>query len=295
MPSDAHEQLVRVILDNPTSADASLADLRADFDAFLGAQPLPDDFEVTTVNADGVSCDWVTVAGARTERVVLLLHGGGYAMGSAAGYREFASRLSRAAAARVAVIDYRLAPEAPYPAALDDAVTAYRWLLAEGVTAKQVVVVGDSGGVGFALSVVARIRDEQLDLPAGLVGFCPWVDLSTESIAHADDVGDPISTREGLGFFAAQYLQEHSPVDPRVNLLHGNLAGMPPLLLLAGTRDVGYRDALRVAELARAAGIPVTVKTYHGLIHNFQLAAHLPEAEQALAAMGEFVDEHLRA
>ncbi|ADB52424.1 alpha/beta hydrolase [Conexibacter woesei] len=294
MPSEAHEQLVQLILDNPTPADASLADLRAGFDGFLSAQPVPGEVEVEHVDAGGVPVELVGMPGATDDRIVFYLHGGGIAMGSAAGYRAFAARLSAETGARVAVVDYRLAPEAPYPAPQDDAIAAYGWLQQQGRAGDRVLFAADSGGAGFMLSVVARIRDLAIALPAGMVAMCPWIDLALgDTIAAAEDVGDPVSTVEGLRYFAGLYLQGHSPVDPVVNVLHGDLRGLPPLLVLAGTRDIGYRDGLRVAELARKVEVPVEVRTGHGLIHNYQLAAHLPEAAEAVAALGEFFDQRV--
>jgi acetyl esterase/lipase len=111
--------------------------------------------------------------------------------------------------------------------------------------------------------------------------------------AEAADVGDPMNTREGLAYFAAEYLQGHAPTDPAANVLHADLRGLPPLLLLAATRDIGYSDSLQLAELARISDVPVTVHTYHGLIHNWQLAAHVPEAAEAIDVASRFVDEHL--
>jgi monoterpene epsilon-lactone hydrolase len=294
MPSEAHEQMVQFILENPTPDDASTADRRAGFDQFLLSMPLPEDVAVTPAEADGVALDWVSVPESRDERVVFLVHGGGGCMGSARTYREFAARIARAARARVAVPDYRLAPEAPFPAGVDDLVTAYRWLLAEGVSPAATAVVGDSGGVGIALTAVTRARDEHLAPPAAFVGFAPWIDFSVgDTIAEAEDVGDPISTPASLTFFASQYLQGHPETDPLANALHADLRGLPPLLLLAGTRDVGYGDALWLAKRARAAGVPTTVRTFHGLVHNWQMAAHLPEAADAIDAAAGFMDEHL--
>lgn len=294
MPSQAHEDLVQQILQNPTPDDAPIADRRAGFDQLLLSFPLGDDVRAESVDANGVPLDWVEAGDARGDRVVLMIHGGGGCMGTARSYREFAARVSRATGARVALPDYRLAPEAPFPAGLDDGFTAYRWLLDQGVAAERIVVCGDSGGVGLALTVVGRASDEQLPLPAGVIGFAPWIDFAVgETIAEAEDVGDPMITRGALRIFASWYLGEHRATDPVANALQRDWRDMPPLLLLAGTRDVGYRDALRMAERARAAGTPATVRTFHGLIHNWQMFPHLPDAAEALDAAARFVDERL--
>lgn len=254
MPSEAHEQLVQAFLDNPTRPDATLDDRRVGFDAYLAAQPVPEKAEVTVAELGGVPVEWVTVPGAREDRVVFYLHGGGYAMGSAVGYRGFTARVAHELRTRVVSVDYRLAPEAPYPAPFDDAFAAYRALLDDGFPAGRVIIAGDSGSVGFSLALAARVRDEGIATPAAVVGFCPWVDLAVgDTISEAADVGDPFGTRESLTFFADEYLQGHPPTDPVVNMLYSDLRELPPLLLLAATRDVGYRDALSIAERARRA------------------------------------------
>lgn len=294
MPSEAHEQLVQLFLDNPAPPGATLADQRAGFDAFLAAQPVPEKAEFTEASLGGVPVEWVSTAASHEDRVVFYLHGGGYAMGSVVGYRGFTSRVAQELRARVVAVEYRLAPEAPYPAGFHDAVSAYRGLLAEGVPADRIVVAGDSGSVGFVLALTTWLRDANVALPAAVVGFCPWVDLAVgETIADAADVGDPLGSREALKAFSGHYLRSHSPTDSAVNALYGELHDLPPMLLIAATRDVGYQDALTVAQLARRAGVDVTVTTHHGLFHNFQLAAHLPEAAEALAEAGAFVGRHL--
>jgi acetyl esterase/lipase len=294
MPSEEHEQLVQLLLDNPSPDDTPIEARREGFDGLLLSMPVGDDVKPSeVVDADGVPVHWVEAEGARPDRVVLQVHGGGAAMGTATTYRELASRISRRWKARVAIADYRLAPEHPYPAPLDDCFTAYKWLLAQGIPAGQIVVVGDSGGVNLALTMVAKARDEGVDVPAAVVGFTPWFDLTLAGLADEADAGDPMITKGTLKQFAGWYLNGHSPTDPALSILHADLKGMPQTLLLGATRDVGYRDALAYAEQARAAGVDVTVKTFHGLVHNFEVFANLPEAAEAIEATGAYVDERL--
>lgn len=293
MPSEAHEKVVQFLLDNPSPDDAKIPDLRAGFEAALSAMPVPDDVSAKTVDADGVSVDLVSTPAATPERVVLMSHGGGYCMGSAAGYRELAARVARTARARVAVVDYRLAPESPFPAGLEDMLTAYRWLLNDGVPAHNIALTGDSSGAGLALSVLLRARREDLDLPSAVVLFSPWVDLAVgPTQSEATDVGDPMTSREGMRYFAGEYLQGHSPEDPEINGLYADLSGLPPMLLQTGTRDVVHGDALHLAALARAAGVTVEVRTFHGLVHNWMLWPDFPESAEAIAGLAAFVDEH---
>jgi len=294
MPSEEHEQLVQLLLDNPTPDETPIEARREGFDGLLLSMPVGDDVkESEVVDADGVPVHWVEAEGARADRVVLQVHGGGGAMGTATTYREFASRLSRGWKARVAVVDYRLAPEHPYPAPVDDCVTAYKWLLAQGVAASDVIVVGDSGGVGIALSVVLKAREEGLELPGEIVGFTPWFDLTCATLATEADAGDPMITKGALQAFAGWYLGGHDASDPAVNALQADLKGLPQTLFAAATRDVGYRDALAYAEKARAAGVDVTVETFHGLVHNFQMFANLPEASKVIDVTAAWVDERL--
>jgi monoterpene epsilon-lactone hydrolase len=226
--------------------------------------------------------------------VVLYLHGGGYALGSIASCREFGARLARAASARVLLVGFRLAPEHPFPAALEDVLTAYRFLLRDGVAPERMVLTGDSVGGGLVLATLVGLRDAGDPLPAAGVTISAWTDLALtgESItgrAHRDAIHYP----ETLAMLAETYLNSADPRDPRASPLYADLAGLPPLQMLVGTEEVFYDDTLRVASRARTAGVDVTVEEGQDMPHDYPLyAAVLPEGQQAVERIGEFIRAH---
>jgi acetyl esterase/lipase len=267
----------------------SLEERRALMDSF--GQAAPDDVVVTPVDAGGVPGEWVEAPEAVDDRVVLYLHGGGYHMGSLASHRLLVSRLSAEAGARVLSLDYRLAPEHPFPAAVDDAVAAYRWLLGQGVSADRVAIAGDSAGGGLTLATLLALRDAGDSLPACAVPISPWTDLegtgeSMRTRADVDIMIKPDKIKEGVDWYAAG----HDLRDPYVSPLHGNYAGVPPLLIHVGDAEVLLDDAVRVAGRARAAGVDVTLEVWDEMPHVFQaFVSLLPEADQAVARIGEWI------
>lgn len=220
---------------------------------------------------------------------VLLLHGGGYVMGSAFGYRHLASALAATADACVIVPDYRLAPEHPYPAAVEDALRAYVWMLDAGVPASEIVVAGDSAGGGLAMSLITTLTRQDLPLPGGSMLFCPGIDP-----AFADDIELPTEPQPAISIaqlrsFAAAYLGSTSPDDDVVNALRADLTGYPPMLIQAGTGDVLGRDAHLLAEHATRHGVDVQFELYPVTTHDFHLFwSFLPEASDALGQAGAF-------
>jgi acetyl esterase/lipase len=206
-----------------------------------------------------------------------------------------AARFAAAGRARVLNVDYRLAPEHPHPAAVDDAVAAYRWLLATGVDAGQVVIGGDSAGGGLVVAALVALRDGGDPLPAG--GFClsPWVDLECagETFDTKADV-DPMCSREGLSEMAAAYAGGHDLRSPLVSPVHADLTGLPPLLIHVGTAETLLDDSVRLAERARAAGVEVHLEAWDDLVHVFQaFAPMVPEAVEAIDGIGAFVRDRL--
>jgi acetyl esterase/lipase len=250
---------------------------------------------VQVVDAGGVPAEWVAVEGAEHEAVVLYLHGGGYCIGSLNTHRGMAARVAGACGARVLNVDYRLAPEHPHPAAVDDAVAAYRWLLGTGVAPGAIVVGGDSAGGGLVVATLLALRDAGDPLPAAGVCMSPWVDLTCTSgtfETKADD--DPMCSKEGLDEMAAAYAGEHDVHHPLVSPLHADLSRLPPLLIQVGTAEVLLDDAVRLAERARSAGVDVRLEAWDDLVHVFQaFAPVVPEAVEALDGIGAFVRARL--
>ncbi|HLK32906.1 MAG TPA: alpha/beta hydrolase, partial [Terriglobales bacterium] len=238
---------------------------------------------------------WITTPAGRS-RSILYFHGGGYALGSAKAYAEMTSWIARAAQARVFVLDYRRAPEHRFPAALEDALLAYRWIASSGAGPSAISVMGDSAGGGLTLALLCSLRDRGAALPGCAACISPWVDLEmTGQSITSKASADPLLTREGLQKFADWYLGGQDARNPLVSPLHADLRGLPPLLIQVGTSEILLDDALRLAERARAAGVKVKLTQYEDMPHVWHVfASFLPEGRQAAKEIGEFVLQHSR-
>jgi acetyl esterase/lipase len=256
--------------------------------------PVPADVKCTPVNAGGVPAEWIVAPGAAEDRYVLYLHGGGYVMGSINTHREMVSRISRAAGVRALALDYRLAPESPFPAAVDDATGAYRWLLAQGAKPARTVIAGDSAGGGLTLATLVAIRDAKLPVPAAGVCLSPWADMEGVGASMTSKAKeDPIVQKEMLLGMAKLYLGGADPKTPLAAPLHADLRGLPPLLIQVGSAETLLDDSTRVAERAKAAGVKVDLEVWSEMIHVWQLFAPiLPEGQEAIAKIGKFIREH---
>lgn len=247
-----------------------------------------------SVVIDGVAGEWFLPV-APGAGVILYLHGGAYVLGSVASHREFLVRLANATRAKVLAIEYRLAPEHPFPAALDDAVSAYRWLLTQGLSPADLLLAGDSAGGGLALAALLALRDEGAPLPAGAICLSPWVDLALTGASVREKAHlDPILTAPSLEKCARLYAAGHALTAPLISPLYAALDGLPPLLILAGTDEILADDASRIAANARLAGVAVTLEVWEGLFHVFPITPFLPESREALARIAAFVTEALR-
>jgi epsilon-lactone hydrolase len=253
--------------------------------------------EVLPVDAGGVPGEFITTPASRPDRDVLFLHGGGYVTGSGALYRHFTWRIAMAARARVLAIDYRLAPEHPFPAALDDALAAYRWLVAGRAVPRRTAVMGDSAGGGLALALLLRLRDDGLKLPAAAIALSPWTDLAlTGASLSVNEKSDPMVSTADARLFANCYLAGADPRDPYASPLYGNPAGLPPTLIQVGSDEILHDDAVRMAAILRAAGCRVEIEVWPRMPHVWHLFAPvLPEARQAIANIGAFADQLLPA
>jgi epsilon-lactone hydrolase len=294
MPSQEHEQLVAMLVANARPEEISIDERRANFEAMLGALPIADDVRIEPVKIGPMDADWVSVPSSRRGRVVLYLHGGGYVIGSNVAYREFGSRMARALEARVCIIDYRLAPEHPFPAAVDDAVAAYRWLLEQDIAPDRIVVAGDSAGGGLTLATLLRLRDGGLPLPACAGVFSPWIDLEgTGQSAQPGAVDDPLIRPDALSAMGQLYAPE-APRNPLAAPLYADLEGLPPLSIQVGSREVLLDDSKRLRDHAKAANVPVSYFEGSGLIHVWPvLAPPAPESKAALERLAQFADEYL--
>ena len=261
---------------------------------------MTDDFTIevparySRVNAGGVTAEWVTAEGASDSRVVLYFHGGGYIIGSPRTHRAMLAHLSRDASARVLALDYRLAPEHPFPAPVEDSVAAYRWLLSEGYDPARTAVAGDSAGGGLTVAMMVQTRYVGLPLPGAAVCISPWVDMEGlgESM-KTRAAADPMVGRENLMVSAKTYLGGADPRAPLAAPLYADLHGLPPILIQVGDAEVLLDDSTRLAGIAREAGVEVQMDVWDDMIHVWHVFAPiLPEGKQAISQAGEFIKKH---
>jgi len=295
MPSQEMQQTIALIAGQPKVGTTSIDEQRAGMEAQLANAPLPDGVTVDEIRVGAMTADWVTMPNSANGRVILYLHGGGYVMGSRRTHRELASRIARDASARVLVLEYRLAPEHPFPAAVDDAAEAYRWLRKQGVAASSIAIAGDSAGGGLTLATLLKLRDAGDALPACAVLLSPWTDLDgTGASAQPGGADDPMIPLPALRDMGKIYAQQ-STAHPLASPVHANFRGLPPLLIQVGTRELLLDDSTRVADKARAAGVTVRLEVEEGAFHVWQAMPGLPEAAEAVKRIGSFVRERIPA
>jgi monoterpene epsilon-lactone hydrolase len=283
------ESLIQKLKAVPVDPTASMARRRGAMEK--AAFRLDADCTAEPVTAGSVPAEWVSAPGADAGRNILYLHGGGYTIGSIKTHRCLAGWISRAAKARVLLIDYRLAPEHPHPAALEDAVAAYRFMLDSGVKPSRAVIAGDSAGGGLTVATVVAIRDAKLPLPAAAVCISPWVDMegTGESMKTKANV-DPMVGGASLGDMASAYLGGKDPRTPLASPLYADLKGLPPMLIQVGTAEVLLDDSSRLAERARQAGVEVVYEPWENMIHVWQIfVPMLDESKQAVERIGEYI------
>jgi len=293
----ASEQLKKVI-DIARSQQASgaseptIEQLRAGMEKV--AERVTSDVRCEPTVAGNVRAEWVVPPEADPERVLLYFHGGGYVMGSINTHRAMVARLARAARARALLIDYRLAPENPFPAAVEDATATYRWLLAQGRQPRKIALAGDSAGGGLTLATLLALRDARTPLPACAVPISPWTDLEgTGTSVKTKASRDPMVRETDLRRYAALYAGNADPRNPLISPLHGDYRGLPPLLIQVGEAEIILDDSTRVAELAKQAGVQVDLEVWDEMVHVWHVFAKLlPEGQQAIEKVGSYVSSH---
>jgi epsilon-lactone hydrolase len=253
---------------------------------------VPRGTEVEPVTADGVPCEWIRAAGQPPARVVLYLHGGGWVLGWGAMHRRMVAHLSALAGARCLAVDYRLAPEHPFPAALDDCVAAYRWLLKNGVAPERIAIAGDSAGGNLTVTTLLALRAAGEPLPAAAACLSPAADLSGSGrdLSTGHDIVLSHTTGQMM---ARSYLAGQDPRLPLISPVYADLGGLPPLLIQIGSDELLLEGAQRLADRARDAGVATTCEVWPGMWHVWHLMApYLPEAQQALEHVGRFIGDH---
>jgi len=285
------DSLVTLLRSRAVPPDYDVAQARARFEktaVFLGGAP---DAKVEKVDAGGVPSEWVMAPGCDTGRAILYLHGGGYAIGSLNTHRRLAYDISAASAAKVLLIDYRLAPEHPFPAAIDDAAAAWRWLLQQGFAANRLAIAGDSAGGGLTIATLVNLRDKKLGLPACAVAISPWVDL--EGLGNSlttRSAQDPMVQKDSLLWMAKMYLNGKDAKTPLAAPLHADLKGLPPTLVQVGTAETLLDDAIRIAEKMHVAGVDARLAIWPNQLHVFPLFAPiLSEGRDGCIEIGAFI------
>ena len=237
--------------------------------------------------------EWVRVPESEPQRLLLYFHGGGYISGSPETHRPLVAKLCKATTAAALVVNYRLGPEFPFPAALRDAVDAYRFLIGKEFAANSIVFAGDGSGGGLAFASMIAARNAGLPMPAACVTMSPWVDLTLSGWSVIDNAhADNFLSWELLFASARHYLQKASPADMYASPIYGAFHDLPPIMVHTGSREILRDDASKIGELAAAAAIPVSVEIYDGMHHLFQANPDAPEAKVSLARMGQFVRTH---
>ncbi|HYB41751.1 MAG TPA: alpha/beta hydrolase [Candidatus Methylomirabilis sp.] len=274
----------------PPADSLTLAERRAQYERAERVFPTPAEVKVERVTAPAAPAEWLRPPSAAAGRVVLYLHGGGYSIGSPRSHRHLAAAIAGSAGASALLLDYRLAPEHPFPAAVDDAVAAYRWLLDQGIPPQGVVVAGDSAGGGLTVATLLALREAAIPLPAGGVCISPWADLTcTAGSYETKATADPIVRRAGVQEMARAYLGQTDPRTPLASPIFADLRGLPPILIHVGSDEVLLDDAVVLADRAKAAGVPVTLAVWDRMVHVWHwFLPMLDEAEAAVESIGRF-------
>jgi monoterpene epsilon-lactone hydrolase len=269
--------------------------IRRRTDRLAGIAPVHRRVKVSQIEAHGVPGDWHQPQGAPDNRALLYLHGGAWMIGSPAMYRGFVSRLAHRIKTNALVIDYRLAPEHPFPAGLDDCLAAYDYLLERGIEPWKIVVAGDSAGGNLTLALLVALKDRGRPLPGAAVAISPATDLTGSGESHRSRLKlDPFFDGHEPGAILPGYIGDHSPDEPLISPLFADLHGLPPLLIHVGDHEMLLDDAVRFAEKAQAAGVEETLKVWPEMFHVFQMFDPLlPEARRANREIAEFIQQRL--
>ena len=295
MSKEQQSTLDAILRQGRLDTTADVASVRTAFNAFTAQVPVPDDVKQKPTEIGGVSGIEVTIAGNETEHVILYFHSGVYVIGSAAATVPLVGDLVRRTGVNAITLDYRLAPEHPYPAAVDDARAAYEALLAHGTDPDQIVLAGESAGGGLAVATLLVARDAGLPMPSCAFLLSPYADLtlSGETLVERQSL-DPILTPEGLRVRAPEYVAGADAADPLISPIFGDLSGLPPLLIQVGSHEILLSDALRLAARAATSDVAVTLDVTPGVPHVFQgFAGLLDEAGAALDRASAFVKAQL--
>lgn len=286
---------VKYIMSPAFSATVTVSQQRKALERFSHFSALPGKTEIEPVQIGDIAAEWISVATIPEACAILYLHGGAYSIGSLNTHRALAARISQASHIKTLLIDYRLAPEHPYPAAVEDSLCAYRWLLDNGYSSNKIVIAGDSAGGGLALATLIMLRDREEPLPAATVCISAWTDLALTGDSMKSRIHkDPLLTRAWLESMAEHYAADNDIHLPCISPLNADLANLPPLLIQVGSDELLLSDSLRLAERARNAGIDVTLDIWDDMWHVWHFfAGFMPEATHAMNRIRNHIHKHL--
>jgi len=262
--------------------------------------PIPDDIKIEKIDINGIPAEWQVVPEAEENKVLFYIHGGGWIMGSPNTCRLFTTNLAIATKMRVLSIDYRLAPEHPFPAALEDCVAVYKWLLSNDIKPENIIVSGDSAGGNLTLTTLIKLREDGISLPAGAIPISPATDLSyVDDISRLDDLfikngeTDPILADIGIFWWSYVYITGANSMDPLISPLYGDLSGLPPILIQASLCEMLYSEILRFVKRAKEAGVDVELQSWEEMTHVFQGEPTFKESKEAIEKIGQFTQKIL--
>ena len=286
------QHLGEYLASKPRETPEAMRDL---IDGLFANKTLPPSITIEDVDMGGLRGCFVTSSDANTNKVVLLLHGGGFVSGSIASHRHLAAEVSAFCSTQVLLVEYGLAPEHPYPEGLNDCVRAYQWLLEKGIKPGHIAILGDSAGGGLVISTALRLKEGGIDQPSALIALSPWVNLTCDGETmdtKAND--DPITNRESLSNMASFYLNGANPKDPLISPIYGDLRGLPPILIQVGSREVLLDDSRKLAVRAKADEVKVSLEEWPGMFHVWHLwSDSLTDARQALGGVSAFIRRHM--
>ncbi len=306
MPSK-RSQLINFMLRNrhflhlrfkPDTIDehTSIPQFRAEAERMSRAMAkLPDGVALQSLTIDDIYAEWINPTSAAQDKIILYTHGGGYVSGNCQDHRAIVGKMVKTCSVKTLQFDYRLAPEHPYPAAIDDSLKMYRWLLDEGYLPENIVIMGESAGGGLCLALVLAIKAQNLPAPAAAVALSPWADLKCTGESYQTKAKLCLSPMGSWTTFSKHYVADNDPADPGISPLYGDMHGLPPLLIITGDDEVLRDDSIQFAEKAEQAGVDVTLRVGEGMVHCFTLMAPMfPEATAAMSEICSFINKHLQ-
>lgn len=257
---------------------------------------LPEGIEVEVLQGTPVPMEWVFPSGSNRDRALIYFHGGGYVIGSAKSSRHLISKIVKASGIPALSVDYRLAPENPPPAGVEDGVTAYQWLLDQGYAPENVALIGDSGGGGMVLATLLLMKEKKIPLPSVGVCMSPCTDFTGSAKSMITQAKkDPFVTRKAWEYFRDRYVGNQDPKSPLISPLYGDHRGLPPIMIHVGDHEIGRDESTMFAQRAQEAGVDVTVKVWPNMCHVFPALANIfPEGKEAIAEMTTFLNEHVK-